>query len=137
MLTVTLVSLVVAAASGFVAWRSVRREHLRTDARIAWLATAIDSSPGPENTALGDALDWFGQEAEPGAEAIFDEHEPHETRHRPLLTAVAGLAVVLAVVVLIAMTGTVTTPRLRQCQRAWSRSSCSRSTPHVKGPRSR
>ena len=105
MLTVTLVSLVVAAASGFVAWRSVRREHLRTDARIAWLATAIDSSPGPENTALGDAFDWFGQEAEPGAEAIFDEHEPHETRHRPLLTAVAGLAVVLAVVVLIAMTG--------------------------------
>ena len=49
----------------------------------------------------------FGQEASRlfRADAIFDEHERPASRRRPLLTAVAGLAVVLAVVVLIAMTG--------------------------------
>ena len=106
MLTVTLVSLVVAAASGFVAWRSVRREHLRTDARIAWLATAIDSSSPRGSTELDNALDWFGQESGlDRTEAVFEEREHQETRRRPLLTAMAGLAVILVVVVVIAITG--------------------------------
>ena len=42
MLTITLLSLVVAAASGFFAWRTLRREHLRSSARVASLAEAID-----------------------------------------------------------------------------------------------
>lgn len=42
MLTITLLSLLVAAASGFFAWRSIRREHLRSSARVASLAAAMD-----------------------------------------------------------------------------------------------
>ena len=40
MLTITLLSIVIAAASGYIAWRSIRREHLRSDARVASLAEA-------------------------------------------------------------------------------------------------
>ena len=107
MLIITLVSVVVAAASGFFAWRSVRREHLRADARVALLASAIDSGHARDNSAFDDAVEWFGQEAEPAVPvaAIFEEHASPASRRRPLLTAGAGLAVVLAVVVLIAMTG--------------------------------
>ena len=106
MLIVTLVSLVVAAASGFIAWRSVRREHLRIDARVALLSSAIDSSTTRDTAALDDAFDWFGQEAEPPVPVaeLFDE-PTHLARRRPLLTAGIGLAVVLSVVVLIAMSG--------------------------------
>lgn len=107
MLIVTLVSLVVAATSGFVAWRSIRREHSRADARVALLASAIDASPAYENSALDDAFEWFGQEAPSPAPvpAIFDEQISPATRRRPLLTAIVGVAAVLLVVVLIAMTG--------------------------------
>jgi len=42
MLTITLLSLVVAAASGFFAWRTLRREHLRSSARVGLLAAAMD-----------------------------------------------------------------------------------------------
>jgi hypothetical protein len=107
MLIVTLVSVVVAVASGFFAWRSVRREHLRSDARVALLASAIDSGHALDNAALADGFEWFGQEAEPAVPvaAIFEEQASPAARRRPLLTAGAGLAVVLAVVVLIAMTG--------------------------------
>jgi hypothetical protein len=107
MLTVTLVSLVVAAASGCIAWRSIRREHLRAEARVASLASAIDSSAAPDNTALDEAFDWFGPEGEPAVPvtAIFEGHAHPAARRWPLLTSAAGLAIVLAVVVLIAMTG--------------------------------
>jgi hypothetical protein len=107
MLIVTLVSLVVAATSGFIAWRSIRREHLRADARVALLASAIDASPAPDNSPLDDALDWFGEEAQTSGPppAMFEEHDHPAARRRPLLTAAFGLAVVLSVVVVIAMTG--------------------------------
>jgi hypothetical protein len=106
MLTVTLVSLVVAAVSGFIAWRSVRREYLRSDARVALLASAIDASLDRSRTALGDGFEWFDHEAETPVPvtATMDENED-QARRRPLLTVAAGFAVVLAVVVLIAMTG--------------------------------
>jgi hypothetical protein len=107
MLTITLASLVVAAASGCIAWRSIRREHLRAEARVASLASAIDSSPARDNSALDDAFEWFGPEEDPTAPVatIFEEDAHPAAQRRPLLTAAAGLAVVLAVVVLIAMTG--------------------------------
>lgn len=107
MLIITLVSLIVAATSGFIAWRSIRREHRRADARVALLASAIDAGPTYENSALDDAFEWFGQETQSPvpAPAIFEEQVSPATRRRPLLTAGIGLAVVLSVVVLIAMTG--------------------------------
>jgi hypothetical protein len=111
MLTVTLISLVVAAASGFIAWRSVRREHLRSDARVAWLASSIDSSSADDEPGPGDAFTWFDREAEPGVATAIVEEPAHSSTRRPLLTAAAGLAVVLAIVVLIAMSGNRSDPK--------------------------
>jgi hypothetical protein len=121
MLTVTFVSLLVAAASGFVAWRSIRREHLRADARVASLAAAIDDAPAlgcaaDPYPALEDAFE-FGSEdsfdlprtdSSPDAQAptlTFEATGPHSSVRRPLLTMATGAAAVVAVVVLIAMTG--------------------------------
>jgi hypothetical protein len=101
MLTVTLLSLVVAAAFGFLAWRSIRREQLRADARNASLAAAID------NASTRDlSFEWPGEEPAPStAPVLFESKTEESSRRRPLLTAAAGLAAVLAVVVLIAMSG--------------------------------
>jgi len=102
MLTITIFSLVVAAASGLVAWRVVHREQRRSEARIAALALAIDEGPASSEA--------FGQR-EPNADrpvpvaTLFDTSHPAGRRSRPLLTVIAGLAAVLTVVVLIAMTG--------------------------------
>jgi hypothetical protein len=101
MLTITLFSLVVAAASGLVAWRSIRREHLRADARVASLAAAID-----ERSALDTAFERNDQTEAGVSVAIFaDQPISPAARQRPLLRAGIGLIAVLAVVVLIAMTG--------------------------------
>jgi hypothetical protein len=101
MLTVTLLSLVVAAAFGFLAWRSIRREQLRAQARIASLASAIDDA-----SARDLSFEWPGEEtAAPAAPVLFESKTEESGRRRPLLTAAAGLAAVLAVVVLIAMSG--------------------------------
>ena len=108
MLTVTLVSLVVAAASGFIAWRSVRREHLRSDARVA-LAGVGDRFESRSPTAPRSTMRSTGSARKRSRLFLTPRSSrsmnTRATRRRPLLTAVAGLAVVLAVVVLIAMTG--------------------------------
>jgi hypothetical protein len=103
MLLITVFALVAAAAFGVIAWRAVRREALRSEARVASLAAAID-----EVTASDDAFDWQDWPDENAAApvqatALFDPG--HQYQRRPLLTAGVGLAAVLAVVVLIAMTG--------------------------------
>jgi len=116
MLTITLLSLVVAAASGAVAWRSIRREHLRSRARIASLAAVIDErsrpTPAAMHPAFGSTVDTeidpaleFPEEA-PAASAqtlTFEAigREPSLTRR--LFAVVAGAAVVVAGVVIVAM----------------------------------
>jgi hypothetical protein len=101
MLIVTLFSIVTAVACVVVTWRVIRREQLRSDARVALLASAID-----ESTVL-ETFDWPDDEA--GASVpvptLFHATNRPVLRRRPLLTAAAGLAVVIAVIVLIAMTG--------------------------------
>jgi hypothetical protein len=103
MLIVTLISVVVAVVSSIVAWRVLRRERVRSDARVSLLASAID-----EGDSLEEAFDWPDEEEETRVAALslpFAEHPASDLRRRPLITAAAGLAAVLAVVVLIAMTG--------------------------------
>jgi hypothetical protein len=121
MLTITFVSLVVAAASGFVAWRSIRREHLRADARVASLAAAIDDAPAfgraaHPDPAVDDSFEFLSEDSfdrpendtwsdERAPTLTFEATRPHSSVRRRLLTLAIGAAAVVAVVVLIAMTG--------------------------------
>jgi len=112
MLTITLLSLVVAAASGLLAWRSIRREQVRSHARVAALASAIDEptfAPRAAETAWtfdhslefrseAAALEFRGEADELTFEAL--DAEPIRRR---LLTMVTGACVVVAGVVWIAM----------------------------------
>jgi hypothetical protein len=99
MLTITLLSLLVAAISGLVAWRSIRREHLRSNARVASLAAAIDGTTAFDGTALDDAFE-FPPEAD---ELTFEAVSPPSSTRRRLLTVATAAVVVVAGVVLIAM----------------------------------
>lgn len=109
MLTITFASFVVATLASFIAWRSIRREHLRADARVASLAAAIDSAPVLQHAARDDVR--FADQFEFRSEFPSEETPPTEASaapasasHRLLMMGVGACAVV-AVVVLIAMTG--------------------------------
>lgn len=112
MLTITLVSLVVALAAGFVAWRSLRREQLRATARISVLAAAIDDAPAFDSPFRDEAIDWPEESASSSVLLSVPTLGTiaHPSLQRRLLTAGIGLAVVLAIVVLIAMSGGRHTP---------------------------
>jgi len=99
---VTVLSLAAAAVFGVTAWRAVRRERLRSEARVASLAAAIDEASLSEET-----FDWPDEDEDTPVPvtALFDTSHRSALRRRPLLTAGVGLAAVLAVVVLIAMSG--------------------------------
>jgi hypothetical protein len=104
MLTITLLSLLVAAASGFAAWRCIRREQLRSDARVASLAAAIDGIALPAHIAdparsLEAAPDFH---SEARGEITFEAIDQPTVRRR-LLLAVSGACVVVAGVVWIAV----------------------------------
>jgi hypothetical protein len=104
MLTITLLSLVIAVTSGFFAWRSIRREHLRSDARVAWLGAAIDEAASPRRVTDGaPALEYsvdFRSEVET---TTLDGLAVDGSLRRRLITLVSGASVVVAAVVLIAM----------------------------------
>ena len=119
MLTITLLSLVIAAASGFFAWRSLRREQLRSSARVASLAAAMDETALPlgafERESFLDQSYEFRSEAsyEPSREdhfagagagmLTFEAMDGQSSIRRRLLSVVMGACVVVAGVVLIAM----------------------------------
>ena len=119
MLTITLLSLVVAATSGFFAWRSLRREQLRSSARVASLAAAMDETSLPlrafEREPLLDQSYEFRSEAsfEPAREdqfagapagmLTFEAMDGQSSIRRRLLSVVMGAFVVVAGVVVIAM----------------------------------
>jgi hypothetical protein len=109
MLTMTLASFVVATVASFIAWRSIRREHLRADARVASLAAAIDSAPDlqhapSDDLGFADGLE-FQSEGTLLTEATHVTEATHTPAPHPLLTMGIGACAVVAVVVLIAMTG--------------------------------
>ena len=119
MLTITLLSVVLAAVSGFFAWRSLRREHLRSSARVASLAAAMDETALPlrafEREPVLDQSYEFRSEAsfEPSKEdyfntasvgtLTFEAMDGQSSIRRRLLSVVVGAFVVVAGVVFIAM----------------------------------
>ncbi len=108
MLTITLLSLVVAAASGFFAWRSIRREHLRSSARVASLAAAMDETTVPlrafaPEPSFDPSYEFHSEATAPAPTLIFEAMDVQPSIRRRLLSAVIGASVVVAGVVLIAM----------------------------------
>jgi hypothetical protein len=115
MLTITLLSLVVAAASGFFAWRTVRREHLRSSARVTSLAAVMDEgilplrafeagpSFEPSDEFRSEANEFRSEEIAQPATLTFEAMDMQSSIRRRLLSVVVGACVVVAGVVLIAM----------------------------------
>ena len=115
MLTITLLSLVIAAASGFFAWRTVRREHLRSSARVASLATAMDEgilplrafeagpSFEPSDDFRSEPNEFRSEELAQPAALTFEAMDMQSSIRRRLLSVVVGACVVVAGIVLIAM----------------------------------
>ena len=115
MLTITLLSLVVAAASGYFAWRTLRREHLRSSARVASLAAAMDDgalplrvfetrpSFEPSDEFRSEEDEFRSEEPVPAATLTFEAMDMSPSIRRRLLSVVIGACVVVAGVVLIAM----------------------------------
>jgi hypothetical protein len=115
MLTITLLSLVVAAASGFFAWRTVRREHLRSSARVTSLAAAMDEgilplrafeagpSFEPSDEFRSEANEFRSEEIAQPATLTFEAMDMQSSIRLRLLSVVVGACVVVAGVVLIAM----------------------------------
>ncbi len=110
MLTITLLSLVIAAASGYFAWRSIRREHLRSNARVASLAEAMDEHSLPAfrafeaEPAADLSYEFRSEAAAPVAPTLtFEAMDTYPSIRRRLLSVVIGASVVVAGVVTIAM----------------------------------
>jgi hypothetical protein len=116
MLTITLLSLVIAATSGFFAWRILRREHLRSNARVSSLAAAMDEGGALslrtfDTSATFDATDDFRSEGRefpseapvPAATLTFEAMDLQSSIRRRLLSVLIGAGVVVAGVVVIAM----------------------------------
>jgi len=104
MLTITLLSLVIAVAAGFFAWRSIRREHQRSDARVALLGAAIDEASSPHHVPrVAPTFDYtLDFRSEPSTTTL-DSLAVDGSIRRRLITIVSGASVVVAGVVLIAM----------------------------------
>ena len=115
MLTITLLSLVVAAASGFFAWRTVRREHHRSSARVASLAAAMDEgilplrafdagpSLEPSDDFRSEANEFRSEEIARPSTLTFETMDMQSSIRRRLMSVVVGACVVVAGVVVIAM----------------------------------
>jgi hypothetical protein len=115
MLTITLLSLILAAVSGFFAWRTLRREHLRSSARVGLLAEAMDEGglslrgfeTGPSYESSddfrSDGNEFRSEEPVPAAILTFEAMDTQSSIRRRLLSVVIGACVVVAGVVVIAM----------------------------------
>src|SRR5215208_1384242 len=88
LLVLSITAVVVAIAATAYAWRIARTERLRSDARVAALAAAIDgTSEGADMTPMFERAPRSGLQA------------------RPLLKLGVGFAMAVLVIVLIAMSG--------------------------------
>lgn len=87
LLVVTITAIGVAIAAAAYAWRVAREEQLRSDARVAALAAAIDGTPDETPNTM------FARAPRSGLQG------------RPLVKVGAGFAMAVLVIVLIAMSG--------------------------------
>jgi len=85
---VVVAEMIVALAFGVYAWRLARAERLRSEARVAALAAAIDST-SPTHTVT----------------SMFEREPKAGLQGRPLLKVAVGFGMAVLVIVLIAMSG--------------------------------
>ena len=111
LLTITLLSLATAVAAGIFSWRVIRRERLRSDARIAALAGDIETDEGAAERPHV-AIEAIPSGEEPGAAAefpireqavevhggLFSAPRPESTGGRLAAVAAAGALVVATIV---------------------------------------
>src|SRR5262245_32747329 len=104
MLTITILSLGVAAVSGTLAWRVLRADRLRSSARVIALESALDREAYDEH-----AVSDFAWETPPPTLVLRDADDlppaddvdqQRSSRHRTLLTAAASLTGRIVVTVL-------------------------------------
>jgi hypothetical protein len=89
LMTLTLTSFALAVAFGILAWRLARAERLRSDARVAALAAAIEGTTEPDASTP----------------AMFSQTPRSAVQGRPLLKLAIGFAFAVSLIVTIAMTG--------------------------------
>jgi len=88
LLVLSITAVVAAIAATAYAWRIARIERLRSDARVAVLAAAIDGTSGEADTT-----------------SMFERAPRSGLQGRPLLKLGVGFAMAVLVIVLIAMSG--------------------------------
>lgn len=88
LLVLSIIAVVAAIAAMAYAWRIARTERLRSDARVAALAAAIDGTPEAADTT-----------------PMFEQAPRSGLQGRPLLKLGVGFAMAVLVIVLIAMSG--------------------------------
>src|SRR6185503_9930118 len=88
LLVLSIIAIVVAIAAMAYAWRIARTERLRSDARVAALAAAIDGTSEEADTT-----------------PMFERAPRSGLQGRPLLKLGVGFAMAVLVIVLIAMSG--------------------------------
>ncbi len=91
LLTLTIFSLAAAGSFGLVTWYTLRDARLRSEARVASLAAAIDGSD--ERPA--------GEQRDP---ALFDAPRRAAAQGRPVLKLAIAFAISVLVIIVIAMT---------------------------------
>lgn len=96
LITLTIASFALATAFAIMAWRLVRTEGRRSEARVRALAAAIDGT-----SATADA-----------APAMFTQDHTSAVQGRPLLKVAIGFAFAVSVIVLIAMAGDTREPEI-------------------------
>ena len=101
-LVLTVAAVVIAIAAIGYAWRLARQERRRAEARVAALAAAIDGTPSvvPAAPVFESETRTFEPEA-----SMFEPEPRTGLQGRPLLKIVAGFAMAVLVIVLIAMSG--------------------------------
>jgi hypothetical protein len=100
LLTMTILSTALAAAASVTAWRLVRLETRRSDARVAALAAAIYGPAGPASAETSTAIATFPSEYP--AVAAEDRRASILTGRRSLAMASAAIAVVVAGLLILA-----------------------------------
>lgn len=111
LLTITLLSFATAVASGFLSWRVIRQERLRSEARIAALAGDIETDEGaddpphvpieaiPSGERPGEAAEFpIRERAVDVHGGLFSAPRPESTGGRLAAVAAAGALVVATIV---------------------------------------
>jgi hypothetical protein len=110
MLIITMLSLGIAAVSGFMAWRVLRADRLRSAARVHSLESAIDGDVLDFDEGAGNEFAWETpalsltlRGPDDPELAIDDALQQRSSRHRTLLTAASGVVGGIVVIVVMAM----------------------------------